>query len=95
MNRGIRQAIPNRLIVNCLDLVVPIALVTLELWLNFLAIVTAINMGILFLIVMVASSFVFVPMSIALFFFWWPALLLLIWLYKCSSLRTYARQKVH
>lgn len=84
----LRPALPTRwCIIKGLDLIVPIILISLEIFLNLLAIGTVINGTLLVLIVLL-------PLTIILCFLWWPALALIFFLIKFSTLREYTQRQI-
>ena len=79
------STISPRSLVKVFNFFVAVSLVLLEIFLNLLAIGTAIN-ALIFLIV--ATS----PLWILLLIFWWPMILALAFLIKFTSIRTYLIQ---
>lgn len=84
-NRLSNSTLSSRSLVKVFNFFVAVSLVMLEIFLNLLAIGTAIN-ALIFLIV--ATS----PLWILLLIFWWPMILALALLIKFTSVRTYLIQ---
>ena len=67
--------------------VIPICLITLEIFLNIVVVGTAVNA---FLILLIVTS----PIWLVLLVCWWPIMLGILFMLKFSSLRTYATNLV-
>lgn len=63
-------------------LLIPLCLISLEIFLNILAVGTAINATLVLLIITA-------PVWLLLIVFWWPMLIAIAFMLKCSSIRTY------
>jgi hypothetical protein len=79
--------IPAAVIIRGLDLIVPLLLISLEICLNLLAIGTALN-GLVLLFLFL------VPVLILSLIFWWPALMIVLCLLNCTSVRMYTKRQV-
>jgi len=73
---------PNRLVIRILDFIVPLCLISLEIFLNVIAFGSVVNGVVLLLIV---TS----PLWVLLFLFWWPMILLVTCLLKFTSIYSY------
>ena len=76
----LKKVLLNPSIHKAFDLIVPLALIALEICLNLLAIGTIINSFALFLVVLL-------PIAIVLLILWWPVLVLFYCLLRFFSLR--------
>lgn len=74
---------PSRLAIKTVMFVIPICLITLEVFLNIVVVGAAVNA---FLILLIVTS----PLWLLLGLCWWPILLGILFMLKFSSLRTYA-----
>lgn len=79
-----RLAMPSRILIKGLVLLVPICLISLEIYLNFIVVGFAIT-G--FLVLLLITS----PLWLLLIIFWWPLLLGVTCILRITSLRTYTR----
>ncbi len=79
-----RLAMPSRIIIKGLVFLVPLCLISLEIYLNVLVVGFAI-IGLLLLILFTS------PLWLILFIFWWPLLLGVTCILRITSLRTYTR----
>jgi hypothetical protein len=80
--RQISRLSPTRWLLRVLDILVPLGLISLEIFLNVIAFGTVINS--LIVLVLVTS-----PLWVLLLMFWWPVLLILLAILKFTSISTY------
>lgn len=73
---------PARWLIRVLDILVPLVLISLEIFLNVIAFGTVINS--LIVLVLLTS-----PLWVLLLMFWWPVLLVLVAILKCTSIGTH------